>query len=265
VISIRAVVALRLVASAALAITAAAACSTDPQYLPTREYIEVGIPDSDITIAFTQVILPVRLESARETMERAALSQELGGLNVPFVNRDGLDISIEWTIRNLSDEEGIARIHINGGNEWFYYLPINFVIDPDEDEEPPPLLGNIPMVIPASGTVSGVFREQQLREAALDVELITRAQENPFAAILQIHEGEITELTDLSLGLIVPEQAFGHLVQLDIGLQSNRHMVLEYSVRIRDYRELLHDFLVDAPAQELTAFAPVGYIPPALP
>jgi hypothetical protein len=259
------VISIRAVVAAALAIAATAGCGSDPQYLPTREYIEVGIPDSGITIAFTQVILPVRLESPREAMERAALSQELGGLNVPFVTRDGLDISIEWTIRNLGDVEGTARIHVNGGNEWFYYLPINFVIDPDEDEEPPPLIGDIPMVIPASGTVSGVLREQQLREAALDVELITRAQENPFAAILQIHEGEIIELTDVSSGLTVPERAFGHLVQLDIGLESNRHMVLEYSVRIRDHRELLHDFLVDAPAGELTAFAPVGYIPPALP
>jgi hypothetical protein len=255
--------AITLAAGATLAITTA--CSTDPRYLPTREYIEVGIPDTDITLAFAQVIVPIRLESPRELMERAALSEELGGLNVPFVTRDGLNISIEWTIRNLSDTEGIARIHINGGNEFFYYLPINFVIDPDEDEEPPPLIGNIPIVIPASGTVSGVFREQELREAALDVELITRAQENPFAAILQIHAGEVTELTDVISGLAVPERAFGHLVQLDIGLQSSRHMVLEYSVRIRDYRELLHDFLVDAPVEELTAFAPVAYVPPALP
>lgn len=262
-ISIRGVISPVLAAGSILAMTTA--CSTDPQYLPTREYVEVGIPDSDITIAFTQVIMPVRLEYPREAMERAALSMELGGLNVPFVTRDDLDISIEWSIRNLSEIEGTARIHINGGNEFFYYVPINFVIDPDEDEEPPPLVGDIPIVIPGSGTVTGVLREQQLREAALDLELITRAQQNPFAAILQIHEGEVTEITDVTSGLVVPERAFGHLVQLDIGLEANRHMVLEFTVRVRDHRELLHDLLVDAPAAELTAFAPVEYIPPTLP
>jgi hypothetical protein len=86
-----------------------------------------------------------------------------------------MHVSLSWTIKNLTDSDGVARIHVNGGNEWFAYVPAAFVIDPDDDEEPPPLMGNIPIPVPAGATVNGVFREDQVYEASIDLELITSA------------------------------------------------------------------------------------------
>src|SRR5690606_21636630 len=157
--------------------------------------------------------------------------------------------------------DGVARVHLSGGNEYFAYVPTNFVIDPEEDEEPPPLAGDIPVAIAAGASVSGVFREDQLREAALDLELITRGGSNPFAAILQ-ENAELTELTSAD-GTVIPAEAFAHLVQLDVSLESGQHMALELAIRVRDHEDRLHSLLLDAPPGELTPFNPVEYVPPA--
>ena len=239
------------------------ACNADPRYVDPPDYVEVGVPDSDVFFATTQVLLPIRLEEEQELEERALLAQELGLPmdSVPYVLLDDLAISIEWTIRNLEDREGTARVHVNGGNEYFYYVPQNFVIDPDEDEEPPALMGDIPMTVPALGTIGGVFREDQVYEAALDMELITRGGVNPFAAILEQHD-DVNEVTDPAAGMTIPRAAFAHMVQYDVSLEANRHMVLEYTIRVRDEREILHDLLLQADTGELTAFAPVEFVPP---
>ncbi|WP_428261823.1 hypothetical protein [Haliangium sp.] len=241
----------------------AGACTNSPAYVSPPQALEVGLPDpanpgETIDIATAQLMLPVRLETMAEAEDRLAREAELG-LALPVVGLEDLDITIEWTIKNLSDQAGTARVQVNGGNEFFYYVPLNFVFDPDEDEEPPPLLGNVPIDVPAEGTVSGVFREDQLTEAAIDLELITRGALNPFAAVLDDH-ADIEELTG-SDGVVVPREAFGHMVQYDLVLLGNRHMVLEYNIRVRDPDELMHERLLQAPADELTVFMPAEYVP----
>ena len=129
---------------------------------------------------------------------------------VPFVLREDLDISLEYTIRNLDpDNAANVRIHVNGANEYFAYVPSAFVVDPEEEEEPPPLAGNIPIMVEPGQTISGVFREDDLNEAAIDLELITRGALNPFAAMLQIHE-EIELLDETA----APPIAVEHTAQL---------------------------------------------------
>lgn len=256
---IRAVAAAALLASLSLI-----GCNTGPRYVDPPVFVEVGIPDSMVNFATQQVILPMRLETEEEAMERATMAAEFGGIQVPYVLMDDISVSIEWTIRNLNDSPGTARIHINGGNELFYYVPQNFVVDPEEDEEPPPLMGNIPIDIPALGTVTGVFREDQVAEAALDMELISRGGMNPFAAVYEQHD-DVTEAADPATGSTIPRAAFGHLVVYDISLQANRHMILEFTLRVRDERLLLHDFLLNAPAAELTGFMPTEFVPPPPP
>lgn len=242
-----------------LAAMAAAGCTNTPTYIEPREALEVGIPDTEITEATTTLILPVRPETMTEAEQRALLAASLG-VDVPVVTVDDISVSIEWTIKNLSDSDGTARIHLNGGNEAFLYVPANFVIDPEEDEEPPPLFGNIPIPVPALGTVSGVIREDQIREAAVDMELITRGAYNPFAALLQYNQDTVEVMA--ADGSVVPEIAFGQLVQYDLRFLANRHMVFEYQLRARDHEDVLHELLLDAPAGETIPFAPVEFQPP---
>src|SRR5690606_12704040 len=118
----------------------------------------------------TRVMLPIDLETEVEAMERVERMARLG-VDVPYVRLGDLSIAVEWTVRNLSDQDGVVRVHLSGGNQYFFYVPQNFVIDPEEDEEPPPLVGDIPLEIAAGAPLSGVCREDQLREAAIDLEL----------------------------------------------------------------------------------------------
>lgn len=243
------------------ALVLAGGCITnDPQYVAPAEAIEVGVPGSDVNQATAMVTLPIRLEEPDEAEERAALAAELG-VDIPYVKREDLELSLEWTIRNLSDTDGTARIHINGANEYFAYIPSAFVVDPEEEEEPPPLAGDVPLLIGAQSTVSGVFREDQIAEAALDLELITRAALNPFTAMLEIHEE--METVDDGMGFVIPVDVTPHLIRFDITFIADRHMVIEYAIRARDFRDppLLHDEGLAADPAELTAFAPVDFMP----
>lgn len=237
----------------------AAACASDPRYVVPREALEIGAPDSELAAATTSLVLPVRLEEEQEAEERAALAAALG-VEVPYVTLEDFAVSIEWSIRNLSDQDGTARLVVNGANEYFAYVPDAFVVDPEEEEAPPPLLGDVPIAVPALSTVTGVLREDDVYEAAIDLELISRGGVNPFTALLRIDE----ELESIDAGgQALPLEAFASLVRFDLSFSADRHMVLEYAVRVRDERRphRIHDEGLDAPAGELTAFAPADFAP----
>jgi hypothetical protein len=245
-----------------LAILLAAACTDDPIYVEPTGAVEVGADGMTFT-ASSSTFLPIRLERPTEATARGARAADLGVM-VPYVLRDDLDISVEWTLKNLADAPAVARIQLNGANEMFGYVPTAFVVDVEEEEAPPPLAGNVPLELEPGETRDGVFREDELAEAALDLELITRGAVSPFTALLEVNE-EMDEFD--AAGVDVPSDAFASLVRIDLALVADQHMVLEYSVRVRDHRDpgLLHEELADAPPGELTAFAPADYAPPVAP
>jgi hypothetical protein len=238
----------------------AAACADDPVYVQPAAGLEMIPGEGDEAAVTAQLVLPIRLEEEDEAAARADRAADLG-IDVPFVARDDLDLSVEWTIKNLDPEPGVARIQVNGASEYFAYAPLAFVLDPDDDEEPPPLVGNIPLEIPGGGERAGVFQEDLLAEGCLDLELITRGGRSPFAAMLKVDE--YRDEFDTDAGTIIPREAFASLVRFDISFVADRHMILEYAVRVRDHRSppLLHDELGDAPAGELTVFAPADFAP----
>ena len=242
---------------------ALAACGGDPQYLASPAPIEVGNGPMGATSGMTSITLPVALETGPDRQARDRLAAALGA-PVPYVRLGDLDVEIEWTIKNLTDEPGQARVRLTGANELNAYVPRAFVIDPDEDEEPPPLAGNIPLDIPASAVVSGVLREDTMREASIDLEQITRGGINPFAAILTRNEDDAV-VTLVPEGVPAPLDRLGQMIRFDVGFTANRHMVMEWGLRIRDRRGLLHPDLDAASADDLTPFAPAIFMPPAPP
>ena len=251
---------------------AAAGCTDDPVYIepidPTgaKLVLEANAPGAMSNIANVFIDLPIRLEEMDETTERAEAEVLLGTM-IPYVTHDDLDISIEWTIRNLDDTDGVARIHVNGANEYFNYVPLNFVEDPEEEETPPPLLGDRPLEIAALSTMTGVFREDEMREVALDLELITRAEDNPFRTFTVQDDGEITEFVEIASGVAIPEEFMAGLIRVDLTLIANRHMVMDFAIRVRDHRDpgLVHEELYDAVPGELVTFSPVDFVPVAPP
>jgi hypothetical protein len=107
-----------------------------------------------------------------------------------------------------------------------------------------------------------VFREDQLREAAIDLDLITRGGLNPFAAMLEHHE-DLKQI-EPAAGAPIPISAVPHLIRFDLGLLSDQEVAMDYTIRLRSSRSpnLVHNKGVNASAGELTVFAPTDFVPP---
>jgi hypothetical protein len=221
-----------------------AACNdlSEPVYLrpepPAIESTNVNSTDEP-TVAVLR--LPIRLESENQRIARQSLADALGLTleQVPQARRDAYDVSLEWTVKNLDTErEGVAFISVVGANEFFRYDPLVFVEDPDEEDPPPPLLGGAPVVVPPGGLVSGLFRDDQVGEAAQDLDAISRAGVVPQVALLTRWPGG-----DVPLGageggelMTIPAAAVPALVEMDVSVIATTRMVLEFVVRVR-YRE----------------------------
>jgi hypothetical protein len=278
-----------------LAAAPLAACTNnEPVYIPSQHQIEIGVgTGSGANTGSDTMMLPYDQPYLTSTDYQKRQADLLASINAAFdpditadqlpdVQLDETSIEIEWTVKNLDDAPNQAFIDVNGGNQYFYYNPDDFVVvDPNnasETERPPSLAGHVPIDVAASGTVSGVIREDELREAAIDVELVTRCAINPFAAILgdnsKIHSCAdvpyVPFMTDPDATRPpapppLPIEAFGQLVRLDLTFSGTGHMVMEYAVRVRDPDGVLHTDLLAAPPGELMQYASVEYVPPTAP
>ena len=268
---------LTTVPAAAAALALAAGCANDPVYLPGLLTLEGGGVDADgMQIAATaQHPLPIRLETTEEAELRAARTAELG-VEVPYVKLGDIEVSVEWTIQNLDmASAGTALVQLNGANEVFAYDPALIVLgDPDEVPPAPGLEGDIPISVEPGGTVSGLFREDQLREASIDLDQITRANVNPFAARFEVHKNVellqplsalmpgVEDYVQTPVGDPIPREAFRQMIRVDLVFRSDRQMRLNYTIRVRDTRDIMHPLLDTAFTEEpgeLTMFAPTDF------
>lgn len=250
--------------------TACAACAADPEYLQPQLALEVNAPgagEDAVGEATAQVLLPIELEDEEDLADRTAEAESTGIPfdALPYVRLGDLSVSVEWTLRNLTEEDGVAFVNVNGANEFFAFDPALLDIAPDDDDvvPPPPLVGNVPILVPALATLSGVIREDEIDEASIDLELISRGGANIVGAILDVNEGA-SEFVDTASGLIFTRDQFAGLVRVDVTFVANRHMVLEFAVRVRDHRGLLHEDLLEAVNTDpglLQPFAPVPFVP----
>jgi hypothetical protein len=267
-----------------------AACANDPAYIPAPMTMEAGMIDTTgmPTVAKASLQLPVKTETASDMTKRTALADKLG-IEVPYVRLGDMEIEIEWTIHCLDTAAcldpkrgGHAKIELNGANEFFSYDPSIIMLDPGNDEAPPTpgLSGDIPIDVVGITELSGLFTEDQLREASIDLDQITRGHLNPFRAMLTISKNapSFQPLTpqqppatpgampppQLPMGNPIPREAFAGMTRIDLVFKPDTHMALDYTVRIRDVRGLLHDLLLTAVIQkpgELQTFMPMVYNP----
>lgn len=267
-----------------------AGCANDPIYLQAPMTIEAGVPDPAMMGMLSEgkasLQLPIKTETATDAMKRAALAAKLTPIEVPYVRVGDLEVEVEWTIKNLDTQPGQAKVELNGANEMFAYDPSMIMLDPGNDEAPPTpgLAGDIPIDVPGGGEVSGLFTEDQLREASIDLDQITRGNVSPFRATLTISKNALSfqpmtppvldmagNLVQMPDGPPVPREAFAQMIRIDLVFKPDTHMTLDFNVRVRDLRGIVHELGLAAATEkpgELQDFAPVTYvpaIPPAAP
>jgi hypothetical protein len=76
------------------------------------------------------------------------------------------------------------------------------------------------------------------------------------------------ELTQEPVGPEVPRAAFAEITRIDLVFKADRHMILDYDVRVRDLRGIMHDLLLAAVTEkpnELQMFMPMEYNPTPAP
>jgi hypothetical protein len=280
---------MRIAVMAVVTSAGLAACANDPEYIPAPDPMEAGIADmtGKLSVAKASLQLPIKTESSDDAKARAALAAKLDPIEVPYVRVGDLEIEVEWTIQNLDTTDGQAKIELNGANELFSYDPSIIVLDPGDDEAPPTpgLTGDVPLDVAAGRTISGLFTEDQLREAAIDLDQITRGNVNPFFATLTVSKNaqSFQPLTPSMppapgaseppkqdpVGDPIPREAFAEITRIDLVFKPTTHMVLNYTVRVRDLRGIMHPLLLTAVTEkpdELETFDPMEYNPtPATP
>jgi hypothetical protein len=258
-------------------------CANDPVYIPGPSTMEGGVDNGMgmISVDKASVLLPIKTETASDAAARAKLAAQLM-VAVPYVKVGDLEVEVEWTITNLDDKDGQAKVQLNGANELFSYDPSLIILAPDDPEAPPTpgLVGDIPIAVPAKGTVSGLFTEDQLREASIDLDQITRGNVSPFRATLTISKNaqNFQPMTppmpgnelymQTPIGSPIPREAFAEITRIDLVFKPTTHMTLQYNIRIRDLRGIMHDLLLTAVTEkpgELQAFMPMVYAPVAAP
>ena len=217
-------------------------CS-DPTYLSEKRPLETqpaamgGGFQADTDL----YVLPVRRPNGSE---RQALQQEMQrkmlAMPVPWAGTRDFDIEIEWSVKNLDAMPATVTFVVNGGNEFGDYVPAQFVDPtlPQEDQTPPPpLMGGTPITLQPNEVREGVFREDELREAAIDLEAITRYPD-PNAGTLgtpfEVIEHDST-VSRVGLDAVPANDVTPAMVRYVFILGADAHVTADYTIRVRDY------------------------------
>ncbi|MBL0213687.1 MAG: hypothetical protein IPQ07_07380 [Myxococcales bacterium] len=255
-------------------------CANDPVYIPSPTSIDAGEMmdmEGNLLPGLSALVIPVNRETMKDMQDRVKRQALITDPMVvlPYIAVDDLEISVEWTIHNLTDKPGNAKVQLNGANQFFRYDPSMIMLSMDREAPPPPGLdGDIPLDVPANGSISGLFTEDNLREAAIDLDQITRGNFNPFRATLTISKNvdSFAMLEPLTFDMngepnpqkvtdtVFPRQAIPAMLEVDLVFKPDRHMVLEYTVRVRDVRgDMMPDKLLSAPMTDLEPFDPAAF------
>ncbi len=216
------------------------------------------------TVAPLVLTVPMALPTADDDKARMAIATADGipVEQVPTVRRDDTDLEIEWSLANGTMEEAHAALAVNGANEFFLYDPAMAATGPMQDA-PPSLLGGRPIVVPAGGSVAGVFREDELAEAAQDLDAFSRAGYNPVKALLT--RWPTKDVSGGTGGVLdhIPSNAIALLLRLQMIVVADQPLRLSATLRVRDRTGRLRPTEMDA--TKLVAPSTTAYtLPPPM-
>lgn len=211
-------------------------------------------------------ILPLRQPTADDCAPLLEEQRErMLPQGIPWAGVRDLPLEVHYHIENLEDQTVRVLFQLTGGNEFSgnrinpgdadqVYDPIDPMspFRPMDEEEPvpPALLGERPIVIGAREAVDLTFREDEIAEAALDLEAIVRypsmPQESaPFKVLHARSDVSTTGLEMLPQGDVVPQ-----IARLIFNLSSTGHVTASYVVRVRDLGGRLADTSTNFNASE---------------
>lgn len=240
----------------------------NPVYLAQTRPLETR-PPTGMQMGFQAdgdlFVLPVRQPTAAEQQALAdEQTRKALPMAVPWAATRDFDIEIEYALKNLDAQPAQAFVTLLGGNEFGDYEPMQY-LDPravaQNQTPPPPLAGGSPIALGVGEVKNGVFREDQLGEASLDLEAITRypaadVRATPFEVIEHLSTTSAVGRENVPPGDVTPM-----MVRFLLTLSSSGHVAMDYSVRVRDH----HDKLAAPDAPDLYVPAGAHLAPPVTP
>jgi hypothetical protein len=244
---------------AVLPLLGACGVNNPTYFTPPMGAIETGQGDAGAESA-SVVTLPFRGPFDKEQAKLDESSDELG-FREPWLRRDQVAISIQYTITNLDQRAGKAQVFVDGANEFTTYdraalaAAAQAAAMNNDEVVVLPLMQSIPINVQPGETVRGDIREDDFAEAELDLDAIGRWMAPPAAVLINFSEVNGVGLEQVPPNVVVPA-----MFQVSVALVAERHMRLDFLVRVRDARERLLDL-----DQASAAYAPrpMGYMPPA--
>jgi len=267
-------------------------CANDPQYvqcgtsdtmdqcsLDSANAVMMGTGMDSFLAVKGSLHVPVRPETMDLTKARMDLQKTMpDGVDVPLYRLDQYDVSVEYTVKNLDSTPGTVKIQLNLANEAFSWDPAMIMPAGQESPPAPGLAGDVPIDIQANGELDGLFREDQLLEAAIDLDQITRGNINMYAATLTVNKNDLSfqplsatmpppmgstqPPSQTAMGSAVPRAAFRNVVRVDIVMKTDSHMTIDFNVRVRPHvNDVIHLMGMDAPVAELTILDPAPFVP----
>jgi hypothetical protein len=183
------------------------------------------------------------LDFRRPTAAQLAELQPAGSMpadQTPWVRQEDLTISVPWKLKNETDATITAWVLLDGATEFYNYDPISTygaAGGADEDEvQYPSLLGFTPRMVKPNAVLEGEFREDELREAMYDLDVITRFCGGPLAVLNHRHEAD-----PIGTDAVPADATIAGAVMLRLTLGASGPATLEYDVRLRQSEAKIFD------------------------
>jgi hypothetical protein len=245
-----------------LALSASLGCSqlNTPIYFNAPEPLELQ-GDEDPPRIMNSVTLRFRQPSQDERDELNARAAQLKAadplgrdIEVPWVSSDKVHLEVLFTVRNLDTQEGTFDVTLDGASEFIKYDHNVVAMAQEEDEVLLPLLTlhpQLPYVLGPGQTFRGILREDDLQEAQIDLDAMGRWPADPadmeaappFPAVL-FNRSNVTppgQTGPLGMSGVPPVVVTPALMEVDVTFSANRHMICEWTLRVRDDDDrLLH-------------------------
>jgi hypothetical protein len=234
----------RLCAGAALAVLVAATGCNDPTFLSERRPLETQMGMNGYTSDSDLYVLPVRMPTDAE--RRALMTEQqrdMLPMPVPWAGLRDFDIEIEWSVKNLEHTPQKAYFTINGGDEFGDYQPMLYLdptVNAADQTPPPPIFVAAPLDLAADEVQVGQFREDQLAEAAHDLEAIIRypdpmnVRATPYEVL--VHDSTVSQI---GLENVPAADVTPAMVRFALNISSQGHVAADYTVRVRDHNNKL--------------------------
>jgi hypothetical protein len=208
-------------------------CIEEQRYAVERETISLSenaapafIDENDDPVFISQrsfelQIRPPRAERLRDLAELAQ-GLELPFSRLPWVERDDLELQVDYAVENRSEQPVAVMLFVDGRNEFHVYTPgpndfhqweRRFLLDPGE-------------------RLSGVITELEMDEIAVDLATVVNGAPNT-AQVVHMHSHSAR---DPRVAPYIPA-AIPALVGMNIGVQTNQaaNIHLRVSVRVQDH------------------------------